>query len=122
VRESITQDKSTPDSLEYVITISGEYLPLGEFDPHETPKGISARPWATRRTFGGSFEIPATGEGHVFVRMGRERLPIRELWGPSLAVEFQRGKCPQVVNDVVAEVFPERLHHEVFERLLKGEG
>ena len=53
---------------------------------------------------------------------GRERLPIRELWGPSLAREFERGQGEQVVRDTVAEVFPERLHHEVFERLLKGEG
>jgi hypothetical protein len=121
IRESITQDKSTPDSLEYVITISGEYLPLGEFDPSVTSKGISARPWGTRRVFGGSFEIPATGEGHVFVRMGRERLPIRELWGPSPAREFERGDALQMAKDRVAEVFPLRLAHEL-QRLLGKSG
>jgi hypothetical protein len=121
VRDSIEQEKSTPDTLEYTIVISGEFQPLSEFDPHQTSGGISARPWGERRVFPGTFEIPAAGE-RVFVRAGRERLPLKQLWGPSLAREFERGEGEQVVRDVVAEVFPERLHHEVFERLLKGEG
>jgi hypothetical protein len=107
--------------MTYTIVISGEFMPLGEFDPHETRKGISARPWATRRVFGGSFEIPATGEEHVFVRAGRARLPIRELWGPSLGVEFERGDSLQVMRDKVQEVFPQRLEHEL-QRLLSKSG
>jgi hypothetical protein len=121
VRDAIEQQKSTPDDLEYIITISGEFQPLSEFDPHQTSGGISARPWGERRVFPGTFEIPTAGE-RVFVRAGRERLPIRELWGPSLAREFKRGQSLQVARDRVQEVFPRRLAHEVQRLLGKSVG
>ncbi len=117
VRDAIEQFPSTPDDLTYTISISGEWMPLSEFDPHQTRKGISARPWGERRLFPGTFQIPSGGE-HVFAREGRERLPIRELWGPNLAIEASRGEVEQVVRDVVAEVMPERLAHEL-DRVLK---
>ncbi len=51
VRDGIEQTPSTADDLTYVLTISGEFMPLSEFDPHWTRQGVSARPWATRRLF-----------------------------------------------------------------------
>jgi hypothetical protein len=119
-REAMSQKRSTPGDLEYVITIEGDFLPLSEFSPHETKKGISARPWGERRVFPSTFFIPGAS-GHVFARAGRERFPIRELWGPSLAREVERGQTEQVARDTVAEAFPRRLLHEV-QRLLGKTG
>jgi hypothetical protein len=120
VRDAMTQDKSTAGNLEYVITISGAYQPLSEFDPHETAKGFSARPWGQRRVFPHTFGIPNAPD-HVFVRAGRARFPIHELWGPSLGVEAGRGETEAVARDKAAEVFPVRMAHEVA-RILPGSG
>jgi hypothetical protein len=112
VRDGMEQYPSSPDDLIYTISVSGEFMPLSEFDPHQTQRGISARPWGERRLFPSTFEIPAAPD-HVFARVGAERLPIRELWGPSLAREAERGVVEQVARDTVQEVFPRRLAHEV---------
>jgi hypothetical protein len=56
--------------------------------------------------------------GHVFRRVGRARLPIVKLWGPSLPRELLRGKMPAVFNDVVRERLSERIFHE-FEQALR---
>src|SRR5260370_27279411 len=58
VRDHMEQDRSTPGDLSYTITIHGGYTSLAEFDPHQTREGISARPWAHRRVFPGTFFGP----------------------------------------------------------------
>lgn len=118
VRDSIEQVPSTPDDLVYTISVSGEWMPLSEFDPHETRKGISARLWGERRAFPNTFEF----NDEVFHRTGKERLPIEKLWGPNLAVEAARGATEQVIRDTVAEVLPERLQHEIGRLWKKGGG
>lgn len=57
----------------------------------------------------------------MFVRAGDERLPIRQLFGPSLAREVERGDAVKVVTETAQQVFEQRLQHEV-KRLLKGHG
>jgi hypothetical protein len=99
------------------IAVPGEYHLLGEFDPHETQRGISARPWGQRRLFSGSFELP---EGTVVVRQGPERLPLRPLFGPSLAVELERGKSLELAEATVRDVFQRRLDHECERMFQRG--
>jgi hypothetical protein len=115
VRESISVSRATPADLTYEIAVSGRHIPLSEFAPRETRKGVSARPWGVRRTFGGAFII---GED-VVARQVRERLPLRRLYGPSLPVEAERGQSFKVALELAQEVFERRLQHEVG-RALKG--
>ena len=121
VREHISVRRATPsDEMEYVISIAGEAMPLGEFGPRETQKGISAKPWGQRRVFPGSFHIPAGGE-RVFARSSDERLPIRQLWGPSPAKEFEKMNMIDKIRAMVGDAFERRLVHEIG-RIGKGDG
>jgi hypothetical protein len=117
VRESIDVDRASPADLAYTITVSGRHIPLGEFGARETRAGVSARPWGQRRVFPGSFMI----DGDVVARVGEERLPLRKLWGPSLAVEAGRENVFKDVIDMVQEHFSRRLAHEV-SRIMPGGG
>jgi hypothetical protein len=110
VREHIEADKSSPGNLVYEFTISGEYTSLADYDPHQTREGISARPWAHRRTFPGTFMGP---NEQVYRRLFETRLPIKKLYGPNLAVEFGRGNSEAVAREKVRQVMPVRLAHEL---------
>ncbi len=84
--------------------------------PEANEEGV--RPWA-RRIFGGTFFIPEAGE-HACAREGRERLPIRELWGPSLSVELKRGRVLEVAKTTEQQAFaprsrpkPGRMHTQI---------
>jgi hypothetical protein len=49
----------------------------------------------------------------VFKRVWQSRLPIRQLYGPNLAVELMRGRSEEVARKVVEDVMPRRLQHEI---------
>jgi hypothetical protein len=115
VRENVTTKPSRPDELSYTITVEGGPQPLSEFAPRQTRRGVSAAPWRKRRTFPGTFVRPAG----VFKRVGKARLPIKMLWGPSLAREVTRGEAKEVATAAAMEVFGRRLAHEIG-RLLRG--
>ncbi len=108
---------ASPDNLEYSITVPSRQTTLGEFDPHQTRKGISARPWSHRRVFEGTFEV----RDEVYHRVGPARYPITPLFGPDVAKEAARGETERVIRDTVERVLPERLAHEV-ERVFKRQG
>jgi hypothetical protein len=109
VREAMTIRRASPGHLEYEIKITGGSVPLSEFQPRQTRRGVSARPWARRRVFPSSFMIGSD----VVVRAGRERLPVRRLWGPSLATEAKRGSVYDKALEVARSAFAERLRHEL---------
>ncbi len=71
-------------------------------------------PWAHRRVFPGTFEV----RGEVFRRAGRD---IDLLFGPNLAVEALRGETLSLGAEKFADVFPERLAHEI-QRVLSRKG
>ena len=117
IRSDFEIEKASPDNLECTVTVPSRQTTLGEFDPRETKKGVSARPWGERRVFPGSFEV----RDQVYHRLGKERYPIAPLYGPNVAKEAARGATPDVIQETVAEVLPERLAHEVG-RVMKRRG
>jgi hypothetical protein len=118
VREKISAIKAEPGDLAYTIRVRGGAEPVGHFAPRKTRKGISARPWAKRRVFPGTFFIPRAKQ-RVFKRLGKERLPIQQLWGPDLAKEVERGQSLEMVKTASQEAFGRRLAHEL-SRILGG--
>lgn len=120
VRESVRAKRSSQYDLVYRIVVKGGAIPLSEFGPRETRRGVSARPWGQRRVFPGTFQGVA-GE-RVFKRTGPERLPIKQLYGPDLAKEVERGQSLAVVKDVAGESFARRLEHEIARTLMRRLG
>lgn len=117
VRDSVRARRASQYDLVYVIIVPGGAVPLSEFAPRETRKGVSARPWGKRRVFPSTFQGVA-GE-RVFKRVGKARLPIKQLYGPDLAKEVERGQSADVVTNVAQEAFAKRIAHEV-SRLLSS--
>ena len=117
IRSDFEVSKASPDDLEYTITVPSRQTTLGEFAPHPTRKGVSARPWGERRVFPGSFEV----RDEVYHRLGKERYPIAPLYGPDIAREAARGETTDVIVETFERVMPERLDHEIG-RVMKRRG
>jgi hypothetical protein len=75
-------------------------IPLREFGARQTKKGVSFRVSKSkgRKTVAGAFQVPRPGlmnakwRGRVFKRLGKSRLPITQLMGPSAWGVFVVGK------------------------------
>lgn len=90
VRKDLTLSRATRARLVAVITAKGRPLPLIGFRARQLRRGVKARAWGQQRLYPHTF-IATMPSGHrgVFVRVGRGRLPIRELWGPAVPKEFE---------------------------------
>ena len=89
-------------------------LSLKEFGARKTRAGVSAAPWAKRRVFPHSFIGPG---GHVFVRQGKGRLPIKKLWGPNIPKEMVKDQTEQTFYAFTAQALPAELEKWLFKAL-----
>ncbi|MCT8970596.1 phage tail protein [Microbaculum marinisediminis] len=98
----------------YRIIGRGAHLPAFKFGGRQTRRGASAAPWKKRRVFPGTF-VARMGTGHVgiFRRTGSKRLPVRELWGPSIPVEMIRDDAKTTFERLVDSELLPRLGHEL---------
>jgi hypothetical protein len=64
-------------------------------------------------------EMGSAGHLGVFVRRGKGRLPIRQLYGPSLGHVF--GRHRPTIAEQMRQTFSARVLHEL-DRVLKGQG
>ena len=93
------------------------------FGPGKRRDGVSAAAWEKRTLFLHAFISNAMG-GRVFVRQvdgGKRvaRLPVRQLWEPSIPREMLQGETREIfVKTVEAQLVP-RLEHKVV-ALLRG--
>ncbi len=108
-RDEVRVDKAYPGKLTYTATIPGRWLTLVRFEPTQRPTGVSARPWGYRRTFPHAFLI----RNIPFVRKGRGSLPVRPLFGPSLAREFERGELEEMARQAAFASWEKNIKHEV---------
>lgn len=114
VRERILLFNAGGDTVE-LIARSG-WIPLYKLGARQGKSGASV---ANRGTYPGSF-IATMKSGHagVFKRVGDERLPIRELFGPNPASDIfnHEDVYAEVLHDVAEQYLVPRVLHEV-ERL-----
>lgn len=96
----------------YRIVARAPAMPLSDFAPHQTRKGITAAPWRKRRVFPHAF-TNARLHGRIFVRTGSKRLPLRQLWGPVIANDLVRGETQTTFYATVNARLLGRLDHEL---------
>ena len=103
-----------------VLEVSGRPLPLIRFGARKASKGVSAAPWGKRRIYNGTFirKMPSGHRG-VFKRTGKKRLPIKELWGPSIPKAFLHQDIQQGLKRVINDKWPGNFAHEIRHRLRK---
>jgi hypothetical protein len=76
---------------------------LARFKARQTKQGVSAHAWGRRKIYRGTF---LANKGRtVFRRMGKRRLPIAPVHGPSVPRTFMAAKTQAAIRRVVTERF-----------------
>ena len=99
------------------LQVRDESVPLGELTSRswsrEAP-GATAGDWAGR-TYPGTFTVQRYG-GRIYKRAGKERFPIKKVWGPLLPNELLRADMPTrpaMERLVETDLVPRVLRHVV---------
>lgn len=100
IRDQFTTGEATKDRQAFYLSTTGRRIPLIAFKARQTKSGVSYRlpggaghnPNAFIATVTGPLPSGVVSPGHrgVFVRKGKARLPIRQLFGPSLPHVFAK--------------------------------
>lgn len=93
----------TSSGGETVVTITvPPWAPnLIRFTARQTKAGVSANAWRTRKVYRGTF-IANKGRT-VFKRVGKARLPIEPVHGPSIPRQFIKGYAMDAIRNTMAE-------------------
>ncbi|MFA8385403.1 MAG: hypothetical protein ACEPO2_07245 [Pelagibaca sp.] len=98
--------RSSFSSLTYRIEARGDHLGLSHFSPRQFSYGVRAKPWGRSQRFEKAFLITSLHD-NVFVREGKDRLPIRKMFGPAIPKEMvqdaTRDAFEAAQPDVLAE-------------------
>jgi hypothetical protein len=98
--------RSSFSNLVYTIEASGDHMGLSHFSPRQFSYGVRAKPWGRWQRFEGTFLVPKL-HNNVFVREGRDRLPIRKIGGPSIPKEMVKDASKRAFEESQPEVLAE---------------
>ena len=108
-----------------VFGFSGTVIPLIKFDTMATPSGlVSARVKSSspREILENAFRAKMGTHEGIYERVGADRFPLRELYGPSTPqMMYSNEDVLDAMEERMVEVYEQRIDHEV-ERLLNGWG
>jgi Prophage minor tail protein Z (GPZ) len=90
---------------------------LAHFKPRQTKAGVSVAAWGKRKIYPHTFlaQVKAGDreiEG-VFVRKTKARLPIKQLWGPSIPKTFATDHITKQMESIARERFSTRMEHNL---------
>jgi hypothetical protein len=104
VKGRLSYDHVAPGDYEVRVKSSRKAIPLIEFPVSRTRAGVSTRAWGKSHVIRHAF-IATMRSGHtgVFRRVGRSRLPIRELWGPHIWGTFAQPEVQAEISKVMRE-------------------
>lgn len=131
IKAAITLKRANRNTLQAEVIASAPMMPLYSYAARRTKKGITvAVRGGQRKLIQNQHAFIATmrsGHTGIFERVvvgGKRapRLPIRELYGPSIPQAFANKTVQQALVRVVRERFPAILEHEIkFARTQTGE-
>lgn len=118
-RDAIKVEKAVGASLVCRVVARGKRLPLidfkarGPFPSRGRGRGVSYVMQGQRKTIAKAFVAVVGSGGHkgVFIRMGKKRLPIKQLYGVSIAHSF--GNQIPAGEARCAEVLEKNVAHEI---------
>ena len=88
---------------------------LINFSARQTKRGVSANAWRKRKVYKNSF-IGNQGRT-VFARVGKARLPIKALKGPSVPRTFIKQEVESAIRATIQTKFPEEFERQVAYRI-----
>ena len=121
VRENIRITKASPSRFTVSFSSRLVGVPIttgGSSKPHfkgrQIKAGISYKPFRTsgRTTIKGGFAHSTLAGGRAFKRRGRERLPIKQLYGPSVQSVFRRKQVQAAMDAAWARRLETTLRQE----------
>ena len=126
VRKTIKLSRAKPNRLTAVISSTGGALPLASFkykpatvNPRRrTPVRVGVTKGALE-TLDRAFVARVNGVKGIYERIGQRRLPIRQLYGPSVPQMIGNDSVVQSMASRARETMDIRLDHEI-ERILNG--
>jgi hypothetical protein len=117
-KEAIFTRQASAGKLSVSLVASKKRRPLYDFKAKQTGRGVSfVGAGGARQVVPGAFmtgvQTGHAGSAHsgVFMRRGKARLPIRELYGVSIGHVFEQHR--EAVTQVMREVFEKNLAHEL---------
>jgi hypothetical protein len=128
IRDQFKTSNATPQRRRIVVRCYHRAVPLIEFSARQVAAGVSVKVKSGRKVVRGAF-IATTPNGHkgVFLREqganhrqvtkhGKKvwtALPIKQLYGPSVAVAFANATVMNVIERLVRDRYPVLLDHEI---------
>lgn len=129
VNEKARIVKPSQSTLEGAVEFKGGALNIADFRVTPSKPQPAKRPVLRvtvsrdhgQRPYKGAFLIPLrSGSTKAFRRDGKDRLPIKPVYGPSIPTLVGGERVRTVVQDRMTEVVLKRLDHEVNRELSKG--
>ncbi|MBP2654247.1 MAG: hypothetical protein H6Q73_1816 [Firmicutes bacterium] len=129
VRASLKAQKSTMATLNASVSGKGSPIPLIKFRVTPNKLGQQRTGTVLRASAKRSGGKPIPGaflaqfkSAHIGVmqRVGKNRLPVKELYGPAVPQMMSENKVRQYVMDGANDRFEKRLDHEIERLLNKG--
>src|SRR5262245_2758929 len=85
IEQRLYYDKIAVGQYEALLRSSRKLIPLIRFGARETARGVrAAKPYGRSQVFASTFIATAGGHVGVWRRVGKPRLPIQEMMGPSV--------------------------------------
>lgn len=99
-------------TLTFSVIVGWGAIPLKDFNPRQTRKGVTAKAWGKRKLHEGAF-VSEKLNRHVYKRVTKNRLPIEKLWGPIPARLAGNQEVDSKVNGMIQKRFIPTLDHEI---------
>jgi minor tail protein Z (GPZ) len=115
IKDRIYTDFVQPGIHVTHIRASRKPIPLGEFPHTQTAAGVMTRAWGRPQVLRGAFSATMrTGHAGIFRRRpGAGRLPIYELWGPTIAGTFLTPVVRNAIEARIKEQLPKNLTRDL---------
>lgn len=117
IKDSFDIQRASKNSLIVLLLATGRPIGLINYNASQTRKGVRVKVKSGAHTLRHAF-IATMKSGHrgVFVRAGGKgspRLPIRELYGPSIPTALSNRVVEEAIMSKIQEKFPQILAHEI---------
>ncbi len=88
------------------VSAKGARIPIADLSARQTQRGVTYRTQQGRRLIPGAF-MATMQSGHrgVWMRKGKPRLPIRELYGPSIPRVFIQERITAQIHEAASRVW-----------------
>lgn len=125
-RKAWAGDEGGAGKLQFEIVAFGRPIPLRDFKPVEFKFGVRAKVWGRFQRFDGAFmrgglwpnRVGLNLGDKVFVRETNRRLPIKQVFGPSLPKELIKPEIVKVFT-ARADTLGDAIAHELDRELSK---